>query len=205
MGKLTQMGHQPHRVEFRLSMPDRASWDGEWSGSDRNYAVVRELSDEQLGKLFDHAPRGFDLSRCRNIWTYRFPGGWAAQVSARVVLLDEELPRSDGFSGYEWMIDNILATGSPCGGGGVVVTKDPGQPEDILMSFDDLSSRQQAVAILLALGLPTREVAARLGAKLKTIDSHRRHVLNKFSVRNAAELARISIHDGWTSMHDEVP
>ena len=73
------------------------------------------------------------------------------------------------------------------------------------MSFDDLSSRQQAVAILLALGLPTREVAARLGAKLKTIDSHRRHVLNKFSVRNAAELARISIRDGWTSMHDEVP
>ena len=103
-----------HRVEFRLSMPSRASWNGGWSGEDRNHAVVRELSDEQLAKLFaPAAPEGFDLSKCRNIWTHRWSDGWVAQVSARVVPAGEELAKSDGFHGYDWMIDNILTTGTP--------------------------------------------------------------------------------------------
>jgi hypothetical protein len=96
-------------------MPNRASWNGGWSGEDRNYSIERELSDAKLCKLFDLAPEGFDLSKCRHIWTHRWSDGWVAQVSARVVPANEELPKSDGFNGYEWMIDNILTTGSPYG------------------------------------------------------------------------------------------
>jgi hypothetical protein len=114
MSAVTQRPHL-RRVEFRLSMPNRASWNGEWSGEGRNYSVVHELSDAQLVKLFDQASEGFDLSKCRRIWTRRWSDGWVAQVSARVVSADEELPRSDGFSGYDWLIDNILATGNPHG------------------------------------------------------------------------------------------
>ena len=106
---------QHQRVEFRLSMPGRSSWNGGWSGEDRNYSVVRELSDEQLAKLFDLAPESFDLSKCRNSWTHRWSDGWVAQVSARVVPAGDELAKSDGFNGYDWMIDNILAGGSPYG------------------------------------------------------------------------------------------
>ena len=102
-----------HRIEFRLSMPSRSSWNGGWSGEDRNYSVGRELSDEQLTKLFDLTPEEFDISKCRGIWTHRWSDGWVAQVSARVVPAGEELPKSDGFHGYDWMIDNILRTGSP--------------------------------------------------------------------------------------------
>ena len=94
-------------------MPNRPSWDGGWSGEGRNYSALRELSDEQLAKLFDLAPEGFDLSKCRHIWTHRWSDGWVAQVSVRVVPAGEELPKSDGFHGYDWMIDNILANGSP--------------------------------------------------------------------------------------------
>jgi hypothetical protein len=101
-----------HRVEFRLMMPGRGSWDGGWSGADRNYAVVRELSDEQLARLFDLSP-DFDLAKCRNSWSHRWSDGWVAEVSARVVAAGEALPKSDGFHGYDWMIDNLLATGSP--------------------------------------------------------------------------------------------
>ena len=72
-----------------------------------------------------------------------------------------------------------------------------------MKALDILTPRQRAVATLMALGLHTREIAERLGTSQKTIDSHRLIVLRKLRARNAAELARISIRDGWTSMHDE--
>lgn len=125
-----------YRVEFRLSMPGRSSWNGGWSGEGKNYSVVRELTGEQIARLFfvpfvpellsatgrvtiepsGHAQgQETDLSRCKNSWTHRWSDGWAAQVSARVVPAGEKLPKSDGFNGYEWMIDNILRNGNPYG------------------------------------------------------------------------------------------
>ena len=103
-----------YQVEFQLTMPSRASWNGGWSGEDRNYSIVRELEGDALAKLFDLAPN-FDLSKCRRIWTHRWSDGWVAQISARVVPVGEELPKSDGFHGYDWMIENILTKGSPYG------------------------------------------------------------------------------------------
>lgn len=72
-----------------------------------------------------------------------------------------------------------------------------------MKTFTDLSRREQQVAVLLALGLHTREVAKRLELGLRTVDTHRYNALRKLGARNAAELARMSIRDGWTSMHDE--
>lgn len=104
-----------YRVEFRLAMPGRNSWNGKWSGEGRNHAIVRELSGDQVAKLFDVAPESFDLLKCRSSWTHRWSDGWMAEVIARVVPVTEALRKSDGFNGYDWMIDNILASGSPYG------------------------------------------------------------------------------------------
>jgi len=102
-----------HRVEFKLSMPGRSSWNGGWSGEGRNYVLVRELSDGDLARLLGLAPEAINIATCRRSWSHRWSDGWVAEVSARVVPADEELPKSDGFCGYDWMVDNILATGSP--------------------------------------------------------------------------------------------
>jgi hypothetical protein len=99
-------------VEFKLSMPGRSSWDGRWSGEGKNYVIRRELSHDALARLFD-APSGVDLTACRRIWTHRWSDGWLAQIAARVVPAGEDLPKSDGFCGYDWMVENILRTGSP--------------------------------------------------------------------------------------------
>jgi len=104
-----------HLVEFKLSMPGRSSWDGKWSGDGKNYTVVRELSFEDVTRLFDGASDSADLAERRRIWTHRWSDGWCAMVTARVVPAGEELARSDGFHGYEWMIENILRAGSPYG------------------------------------------------------------------------------------------
>lgn len=102
-----------YRVEFRLLMPGCASWNGKWSGEGKNYSIVRELSGDKAAKLFDASPESFDLTKCRSSWTHRWSDGWMAEVTVRVVPATEELPKSDGFNGYDWMIDNILRNGNP--------------------------------------------------------------------------------------------
>ena len=98
------------RVEFRLAMPGRASWNGGWSGEGRNYSVVRDLSVADARILLRD-----DSKNARREWAHHWSDGWCAVVTARVVPEGEELPKSDGFNGYEWMIDNILRKDSPYG------------------------------------------------------------------------------------------
>lgn len=103
------------RVEFKLKMPGRASWNGGWSGEGKNYSIVRQLDDAQIIQLFDLVPDGVDHAKALRAWTHRWSDGWIAEVTARAVPVGEELPRSDGFNGYDWMIDNILSRGTPYG------------------------------------------------------------------------------------------
>lgn len=84
-------------------MPSRASWNGGWSGADRNYTIVRTLSDRDAAKLLDDGMG----------WYYRWDDGWGAAIHARVMEPGERAKKSDGFCGYDWMVRNILAYGSP--------------------------------------------------------------------------------------------
>jgi two-component system invasion response regulator UvrY len=56
-----------------------------------------------------------------------------------------------------------------------------------------LSPRELETLRLLAAGLTNREIAARLGISVKTIDTHRGHALKKLRLRNNADLTRFAI------------
>lgn len=90
------------RVLFRLSMPNRGSWNGKWSGADRNYILVRKLSKKILDRLNIVG---------RASWYYDFGDGWAANVSAYIMQAGERAPISAGFCGYDWMVDSIIDHG----------------------------------------------------------------------------------------------
>lgn len=96
------------RIEFRLSMPGRGSWNGAWSGSERNYAIVRTMTDEAVKKLMG-TDLGIAISKS---WYHRWDDGWTAQVTARIVPAGERLKKSNGFCGYDWMVTNILDHGN---------------------------------------------------------------------------------------------
>ncbi len=55
-------------------------------------------------------------------------------------------------------------------------------------SYGTLSSREQEVLRLVAMGLPTKEVAEKLSISPKTAANHRANLMAKLDLRNAAEL-----------------
>jgi len=85
------------RVEFRLTMPGVASWNDKWTGAGRNYYVIRHLSKKTI-----------DFLSLPSRWHHRWDDGWCACVSGRIIPKGERLKKSDGFYGYEWMVDNIV-------------------------------------------------------------------------------------------------
>jgi DNA-binding CsgD family transcriptional regulator len=57
-------------------------------------------------------------------------------------------------------------------------------------SSDGLTQREREVALLVADGLRSREVAERLGIASQTVKSHLKTIFDKLGVRNRVELAR---------------
>ena len=91
---------------FELSMPNRGSWNGKWSGENDIHAILkttRNKTDMQKFKELD----GKD-------WFYRWDDGWTACVSARIIDSKQAAKvrrNNKGFCGYSWMVASILKCG----------------------------------------------------------------------------------------------
>ncbi|MCH6255552.1 response regulator transcription factor [Puniceicoccaceae bacterium K14] len=59
--------------------------------------------------------------------------------------------------------------------------------------IERLTDRELEVVQLIGRGLSTREIAENLNLSIKTIESHRAHVKEKLSLRNATELVQFSV------------
>jgi len=65
-----------------------------------------------------------------------------------------------------------------------------GEPVALPPAADGLTQREREVALLVADGLRSREVAERLGIASQTVKSHLKTIFDKLGVRNRVELAR---------------
>jgi hypothetical protein len=94
-------------VAFILSMPGRASWNGRWSGEERCFCIIKRCttkkSQEHMRKLLEVGSFG-----------YSWNDGWRACVTLKEVDAKEARSlkkRSNGFSGYDWMVNSIMSHG----------------------------------------------------------------------------------------------
>ncbi|MEO8704311.1 MAG: response regulator transcription factor [Kofleriaceae bacterium] len=62
-----------------------------------------------------------------------------------------------------------------------------------------LTNREIQVMEMLARGLTNREIAEHLTISVKTVDTHRGHVLKKLHVRNNSELTRFAVKYGYVT------
>ena len=87
-------------LAYTLTMPGRGSWNGGWSGDDGCHVATRSYrtSAPMIGS-----------------YRYAWEDGWAARIEVREVTAAEAAKlrrKSDGFCGYDWMIDSIERHGA---------------------------------------------------------------------------------------------
>jgi len=64
-----------------------------------------------------------------------------------------------------------------------------------------LTNREREVLQLIAEGKSTKEIAARLSVSVKTVETHRRQIMEKLGIFSIAELTKYAIREGLTSLH----
>jgi DNA-binding NarL/FixJ family response regulator len=63
-----------------------------------------------------------------------------------------------------------------------------------------LTPREREVLQLIAEGRSTKETAGRLNISIKTVESHRRNIMEKLDIHSTAELTKYAIRTGLTSL-----
>lgn len=61
---------------------------------------------------------------------------------------------------------------------------------------EKLTSRERQVVSLIAVGKSTREIAEALGIGVKTVETHRQHVMDKLGFRKTAQIAVYAAKEG---------
>jgi DNA-binding NarL/FixJ family response regulator len=67
-------------------------------------------------------------------------------------------------------------------------------------AYEILGPREREVLQLLAEGLTSSEIAARLSVATSTVDTHRRNLMRKLDLHNVAELTKLAIREGLTPL-----
>lgn len=67
--------------------------------------------------------------------------------------------------------------------------------------YEVLTSREREVLQLLAEGQKNREIAEALFLSQKTIETHRRRIMDKLGLHSIAELTKYSVRHGITNLH----
>lgn len=65
---------------------------------------------------------------------------------------------------------------------------------------NDLTPRQREVLQLIAEGESTREIADALHVSVKTIETHRRGIMDRLRLESVAELTKYAVREGFTSL-----
>ena len=63
-----------------------------------------------------------------------------------------------------------------------------------------LSRREREVLQLLAEGGSTAQIAERLHLSVKTVETHRKRIMDKLDLRSVAELTKYAIREGITAL-----
>ncbi|HPF71216.1 MAG TPA: response regulator transcription factor [Candidatus Krumholzibacteria bacterium] len=67
-------------------------------------------------------------------------------------------------------------------------------------AFAVLSAREREVLQLLAAGRATKEIAGELHLSVKTVETHRKTVMDKLGIHSIAELTKYAIREGLTPL-----
>jgi DNA-binding NarL/FixJ family response regulator len=63
-----------------------------------------------------------------------------------------------------------------------------------------LTSRERQVLQLVAEGRATREIACLLAVSIKTVETHRKNLMDRLGIRDTASLTKYALREGLTAL-----
>lgn len=69
-------------------------------------------------------------------------------------------------------------------------------PKGTIKLTQMLSEREREILILVAEGYSTKEIGAKIHLAPKTIETHRKNIMNKLEVKNVAGMVRVAVKEG---------
>ena len=74
------------------------------------------------------------------------------------------------------------------------------EPQADTSVFSILTAREREVLQLMAEGKTTKQIASHLEVSVKTIETHRQHIMAKLNLHSLAELTKYAIREGLSSL-----
>ncbi len=111
------------------------------------------------------------------------------------------VPKNADIQELEFAIAAILAGKtylSPSLTDAVIKADESGSPDK--QTVDNLTSREREILALITAGQPNRTIAKMLHISTRTVDTHRSNILKKLKVKTNAELVKIAISAGITTL-----
>lgn len=171
--------HSPDVVIMDVSMP-------ELNGIDATRQILREISGARVIALSMYSDKRF------------VNGMLEAGVSGYLLkncLVDEltDAIRSV-MRGQKYLSPQIL--------GDIVDGYREQLSRDGVLKETPLSSREREIVQLIAEGKDSRQIAECLYISHKTVESHRRRIMEKLEMHTVAELTKFAIREGLTTIND---
>jgi two-component system, NarL family, response regulator NreC len=73
-------------------------------------------------------------------------------------------------------------------------------PDSPLTKSVSLTSREREILQLIAEGLSSKDIAAHVFLSIKTVETHRRNIMQKLNMKSVAELTKYAIREGLVSL-----
>ncbi|HTN70951.1 MAG TPA: response regulator transcription factor [Methylomirabilota bacterium] len=169
---------RPDIVVMDIAMPNV-------NGLDATREIKAALPDTKVIVLSMHANRAYVLQVL-----YAGASGYLLKDSA----FEELVTALDAASRGEM----YLSLGIREGGG--VLDETGNSIQDSIAQRDRLTKRELQVLQAIAEGKTTKEIAARLTVSVKTVETHRKQIMEKLGIRSIAGLTKFCIREGLTSL-----
>jgi DNA-binding NarL/FixJ family response regulator len=167
---------KPHLVIMDITMP-------ELNGMDAARQILNEMPGTKIVTLSMHSDRRFVMEMFK------------AGVSGYLL-------KDCAFDELAQAIKAVIADHkyvSPAVAG-TVIEDYVDQMSGAQGSSSELTSREREVLQLIAEGMTTKQIASELNVSVKTVETHRRKIMKKLDIHSIAELTKVAIQEGLTSV-----
>jgi DNA-binding NarL/FixJ family response regulator len=107
-----------------------------------------------------------------------------------------------GYVSKAGTLDDLVAAVRTVAAGGTHLGDPDAAVLDLASDEDPFSPRETETLRLIATGLSTKEIAARLGVSVKTVEVDRRRLLEQLRLAGTADLTRYAIAERIAPLHD---